>query len=355
VRLIRENRVGQRFEDQGLARYDVAPLLRVPFRKWSFFTVNSSVALRLTHWSESRDEAGRQVPVAISRRFLDMQSNLTGPVFTKIFNTPGSGYAEKFKHTIEPYFNLRRTTAIDNFANIVPLDANDTIVGGVTQFSYGLNNRFYAKRRAEGGRAREILSFALKQTYYTNADASRYDTGYQSSYFQTNPQKFSPISIIVRGSPKGGVDGTFSTEYDTHFMQFRSMNASGTARLRDWLSSSVQWSQRFFVLGLPGFDDPNSRDQFLTQSTTLRGLSNKVGAVYTFNYDLGQGMFIQQRIVGYYSAQCCGIALEYQMFDFSGLGSRSPGPRDSRFNFSFTLAGIGSFSNFFGALGGSPR
>jgi len=27
-------------------------------------------------------------------------------------------------------------------------------------------------------------------------------------------------------------------------------------------------------------------------------------------------------------------------------------PRDRRFNMSFTLAGVGSFSNFFGAFGG---
>jgi hypothetical protein len=42
------------------------------------------------------------------------------------------------------------------------------------------------------------------------------------------------------------------------------------------------------------------------------------------------------------------------MFDLSRLGTRAPVVEDRRFNFSFTLAGIGSFSNFFGALGGAP-
>src|SRR6185503_8369417 len=32
--LLRENRFGETVQDIGLSRYDVAPLLRVPFRKW---------------------------------------------------------------------------------------------------------------------------------------------------------------------------------------------------------------------------------------------------------------------------------------------------------------------------------
>ena len=80
-----------------------------------------------------------------------------------------------------------------------------------------------------------------------------------------------------------------------------------------------------------------------------------MGGVYSFNFDVGRGALLQQRILGYYNAQCCGFSVEYQAFDFTNLGSRSPIPKDTRFNFSFTLAGIGSFSNFFGALGGGPR
>jgi hypothetical protein len=41
--------------------------------------------------------------------------------------------------------------------------------------------------------------------------------------------------------------------------------------------------------------------------------------------------------------------LEFQKFAYA-VGSTIP--LDQRFNISFTLAGIGSFSNFFGAFGG---
>ena len=60
---------------------------------------------------------------------------------------------------------------------------------------------------------------------------------------------------------------------------------------------------------------------------------------------------LQQRMTGFYNAQCCGLAVEYQTvnYAFSVL------PPDHRFFLSFTLAGLGNFSPFNGALSGVPR
>ena len=46
-----------------------------------------------------------------------------------------------------------------------------------------------------------------------------------------------------------------------------------------------------------------------------------------------------------------GINIEYQTYNLGGASSFVV-PQDHRFNLSFTLAGIGTFSNFFGAFGG---
>ena len=69
------------------------------------------------------------------------------------------------------------------------------------------------------------------------------------------------------------------------------------------------------------------------------------------NWDIGRSYIIQQRWTGFYNAQCCGLDIEYQEYNFPS-DSRFPIPKDRRFNLSFTLAGIGTFSNFFGAFGG---
>jgi hypothetical protein len=53
-------------------------------------------------------------------------------------------------------------------------------------------------------------------------------------------------------------------------------------------------------------------------------------------------------------AQCCGLQVDFQKFSYPS-SSGFPIPADRRINFSFVLAGLGTFSNFFGAFGNSVR
>jgi len=84
-------------------------------------------------------------------------------------------------------------------------------------------------------------------------------------------------------------------------------------------------------------------------------MGGRVGGSYTFNYDLKQSSFLQQRVTAYLNSQCCGVAIEYQTFNYGGSLSAYGLQQDKRFNLSFTLAGIGTFSNLFGAFGGQQR
>jgi hypothetical protein len=61
---------------------------------------------------------------------------------------------------------------------------------------------------------------------------------------------------------------------------------------------------------------------------------------------------LQQQVTGFYNAQCCGLAFQYQTYNF---GPNSILPPDHRFFLSFTLAGLGNFSPFNGAMSGVPR
>ena len=335
--------------DQGLTRMEVTPTLRIPFTRWPFLSVNSSVAWRGTYWSESIDELTEtQVQESVGRQYFDLTARVTGPVFNRIFNTPGGGYAEKFKHVVEPTLVIQRITAIDQFDRIVKLDGTDFVVGNVTRFSYGLNNRLYAKKNV----SREILSLIVGQTYYTDENASRYDQNYQSSLFTgTVPSKFSPVSVQVRTSPTERIQGEFRTEWDHTVKAFRTFAASGIVN-REVFQLTAGWSQRRYIPDLPGFDDELRADHYINASASVRGLRNRIGGTYSFNYDLRRDNFLQQRYLAYYNAQCCGIAVEYQTFNFTGGFAGVPIPQDRRFNISFTLAGIGSFSNVLGAFGG---
>ncbi len=275
---------------------------------------------------------------------------MSGPSFNRIWNRPGSQYAEKIKHSIEPYFNVQRVSPIDDFAQFVQIDGVDTVVGQVTRVSYGVNNRVFRKPGG-GGRSTEMLTVALGQSYYTDARAAQYDKNYQTSN-GTAPSKFSPLSMQVRAWPVEGINAQFRAEYDTKFNALRTMSADGTVAVGDWLHSTFGWSQRRFIEGLSGFNDPARLDHYLNSASSWKALRNRIGGAYTFNYDIKTGRFLQQRLLHYYNAQCCGFAVEYQQFDLSGYNTTLPVQKDQRFNFSITLAGIGSFSNFFGALGG---
>jgi LPS-assembly protein len=337
--------------DQDLMRLDVLPVLRIPFTKWSFLTANSSVAWRGTYWTESLEHGtGVQVPEPIGRKYFDLQTRITGPVFNRIWNTPGNGFADKFKHVIEPSFTIQRVTAIDEFPQIVKIDGTDYQTGGVTRITYGVNNRLYAKK----DHSREILNASITQSRYSNKVAAQFDPRDPSGFNSGIETNYTPVFIQVRATPTEGFSGEFGTELDSKVRALRTLRASGTFN-RSWISSSAGWSRRRFIKDLPGFNDPKRADHYLNASVNLRRSNNRIGGMYSFNYDLLRDNFLQQRYTAYYNAQCCGIGVEYQTFNFQNSAFSFGVPQDRRFNLSFTLAGIGTFSNLFGAFGGQQR
>jgi LPS-assembly protein len=229
ARLQRESKSPVRQTDQGLDRIDFTPIVRFPFTTLEFLTVNSSLSLHNTYWSESK-VGNVQVPEAIWRRYLEMEAEIVGPVFNRIWDTPNNGYMERFKHSIEPFLNIERTTAIDNLDQIVQLDSLDSVVGDTTRISYGVNNRFYAKRRTGplGDRTPEIIFVSLKQTYYTDARAAQYDQEYRTSFTGVPPSRLSPLSLLVRTQTSEATHATLRAEYDTQFRAFRTIGRTAT-------------------------------------------------------------------------------------------------------------------------------
>ncbi|WP_239490373.1 LPS-assembly protein LptD [Luteitalea sp. TBR-22] len=339
--------------DQSLQRFDVTPTLRVPFNKWPFLTFNSSVAYHYTRWSESyvKDANNRdvQAEVPITRSYFDLRTDIVGPKFTKVWDTPDNGYAEKYKHTIEPIFTLQRLTAFDDFDRIVKLEGYDFTYGGTTRIAYGLVNRFTAKRRSgeSAARTRDFLTLGITQSYYSDPRASLYDFGaYPLNYFGRLPSNFSPINFSAQFSPNPRTNVTTRLDWDDRAGEFQSIRLNGQYGLREWLDVSGGWSQRKFSFF------PDRPDKFFNASTTFKTRANRFGGTYAFYYDIGRSVMMDQRIVGYYNAQCCGVVVEFQQYNFPQYSTFAV-PQDRRFNIGFTLAGLGTFSNFLGAFGGN--
>jgi len=340
--------------DQGLTRFDVSPTLRVPFNRWPFLTFNSSVSYHTTRYSESyvKDANNRDVQAdqPLSRSYWDLRTDIVGPKFTKVWDTPDNGYAEKYKHTIEPTFTVQRLTAFDSYDRIVKLEGYDFTYGGTNRISYGLTNRFTAKRRAGASTARnrDFLTLSLTQSYYSDPRASLYDFGaFPLNFFGREPSNFSPIALAATFSPSEQSSVSTRLDWDDRAGEFQSIRVNGSYGLREWLTVTGGWSQRNIAIF---FDRP--ADKFINTSTTFRTRGNRVGGTYAFYYDLGRSTMLDQRIVGYYNAQCCGVVFEYQQFNYPQFSSFAV-PQDRRFNIGVTLAGLGTFSNFLGAFGGN--
>src|SRR5262249_60320173 len=94
-------------DDRSVGRGDFVSTLRYPFKKWQWFTVNSAVAWRETEYTRSLDPATNlPIDANLNRQFTTFSAQATGPTFTRVWNTPDNGYAERFKHTIEPTFGI---------------------------------------------------------------------------------------------------------------------------------------------------------------------------------------------------------------------------------------------------------
>jgi hypothetical protein len=337
--------------DNGITRFDFFPRVRFPFTKLPYLTFNSSMGFRETYWSESQvsNQNTLRLPESIQRRYFQAGTTITGPTFTRVFNTPGRTYAQKFKHVIEPTLTLQRTTAIDNFGRIVKLDGTDNVKGNMTSATYGLSNRLYAKTES----SREIVSVSISQSYYTDADAAALDQQYQSNPLTAGqaPSHYSPVALLAHVSPTPTTDATLRAEYDARAHALRALTANG-GLAKGWVYENAGWSLNKLIPTDPKQPITTSSHTLLS-TTVIQKPGNAFSGSYAFNYDVKATNFINQRIIAHYNTQCCGIAVEYQKFNFGPQRAGTVGvPKDHRFNLSFTLAGIGTFSDLFGAFGG---
>jgi hypothetical protein len=347
--IFRNNGVEQ---DLSLGRFDVQPSVRAALTTWPFLNVNASVGFRDTYFTQSRDVLGNQVPLGLNRHYWDLRADVIGPTFSRVF-TPNNAIADRLKHVIEPTFSVQRVTSFENQSRVPQLGgSSDFVVGGVTRMTYGLANRVLV-RKASGDPAaapsasapRELLNVSVTQSYYTNPSASQFDTNYQSSLSNRIVSSFSPVAVIARTQPSTHTTGQLRLEFDQKDGALRTLQATGSSNYRT-AQVNVGWSRTNYATGANAVSQNN-----LNASTTLNFAQGRSGGAYAIDWNISGGYVLQQRWVGFYNAQCCGLTVEYQQFKFPSSVVAGI-PQDRRFNLSFTLAGVGSFSNFFGAFGG---
>ena len=337
--------------DNGYTRLDVSPSIRVPMSRLTFLSVNTSAAYRATNYSHSiAGLTNSLVDEPYLRQYASLRSEFVGPVFNRIWDVQ-SGFAERIKHVIEPAFTVDFTSNIDDYRRTPSIgsDVADFIVSGSTKVTYGLTNRVFARTRAvENVRSttREIFTVGLQQTYYSNPQAGGFDSSYQSTSNYV-ARDLSPLTLTTRFAPNAALDTNSRIEYDvTRGLGLQIVSLGGTVNTGK-VSASANFSHNRLI--------PTSHSTFVQGSTSWRWLDGRATGTYNISWDITRSYVQSQGVMWSYLAQCCGLTMEFQKYNYGSLGVNLANPSDVRFNFGFILAGLGTFSNFFGAFGGATR
>ena len=188
----------------------------------------------------------------------------------------------------------------------------------------------------------------LQQTWYSNPLASTVDGNYSGAYTGREASSYSPIAMTTRVSPTRTLSASTASSTTRRPATGRSIGAVGRRQ-----SAAMGDVERRLEPAEVRVDD----DVALTVQQLLQHRHDiprcgaaSIGGRYALDANLADGTLVQQRIGGFYHAQCCGVSLEYQAWNY-GTATSLVVPKDRRFSLSFTLAGVGSFSNVLGIFG----
>jgi LPS-assembly protein len=337
-------RLDQDMETQRLVqRLDFNPTMSVRLPPIKGFSIVPSIGVRETYYGAQRSDSS-QYGVAndnLNRHYADLSIDFRSPVLEGTLSFPWLG---KVQHTIEPFVTYRWIHGIKDFDKIIRFDETDAITN-TNEVEYGIVNRFF-KARTNSARGEpenhEIMSFALIQKYYFDptfggafrpGEANAFhplDT--VTGFYQTGTMSnLAPISAIFQFSPQNGIHNDFRADFDARLQRWRDESLSTF-----WQQGKLHVSGTYFRTEAlqPGMLPTNHVQGRIAYGSYLSGLSSS----FTVSYNLRTSQWLNSNTKVNYTWNCCGIALEFNQFD---LGARI----ESRFSFSFTLKGIGSFGN----------
>lgn len=303
---------GERTIDADYHRTDIFPNVSMRLRTPQWLAIKPQVSVRQTWYSASRDPLTNAVDAEepVSRFYAQGRVDIVGPSFSRVFNRAAGGFS-RFKHVIEPRFQYVRTTDINDQNQIIRFDTVDSPSIPIVQDSveYSLTQRIIGKEAGEGGSAREVLSFALRQSVALSDPFPRAGT-------TAGEHKFTPLSASLRFNPYQSttVDasaqfGNVSHQLDT--LSF-STNLIGTGRFADKYLGLTYYAR---------LEDPNLPDSDSSQIRINTGsfiVKDRLRADVQLNYDAKKGEFLEHRYLTGYTGSCYGIALEYRRYRVFG-------------------------------------
>jgi LPS-assembly protein len=321
-------------------RFDLNPRLSRPLSR-SFLQLTPQVQARYTRYGAHNNlETGELEQTPIERRYVEGSLEMRGPSFSRVFNTPGNFYSDRFKHVFSPEVTYTYRSKFEEFEEIPRFDYLD-FFPGTNEVRYGFVQQLYAKRPGRSGKPEpyEFLNWRVSQTYYVDiaTGANLFDPNYSSAVFGKTgePAHLSPLQSNLRIRPTPRVSTNFNLEYDVNFREVRSLSLSTNVNYTRF-GFDARWYRGLFRITL----DRTRPVDTVRGSGRLQLLPGKLTAAGSVDYDVANKNLVQATARLRYDVQCCGFIAEMIKSKYN--------VKDRQFRFAIELANIGSIGNFMG-------
>ncbi len=365
--------------DDAWQRFDLAPRLSMPLVRQVWGDLTLTMGWRGTWYSARQDAADpeRILGRSLWRSLFDAGFQFSGPRFQRVYLTPDWSFSPKLKHVIEPFVNYtyRPRSSVDA-AEVIRTDEVDNVPGALSDFSYGIRQRFYVLRRPESAGPSSLLtgrktSFEEIERQEQQAQASeqagrKKEEGEAATelpvaetlnptelgsieIFQTyslartglsrdiarlidsagqpivDPvtgrprttviglRSYSPITLRARFNPTGEQSFDVTYVYDVANNLLTEARVSTLLRLAKGSYFEASWFRR--RPSDPALADPSS---FLRTRFGMTGRGGRFSFEADLDYDLEVGDLQHQGYLMRYASQCCTLKLGYDRRDFSG-------------------------------------
>jgi LPS-assembly protein len=384
-----------------VGRFDLAPSLILP-TQWQGWSFRSALTLRDTFYTEQYNAAmaaatGTAEDSVINRKSLEASVEVRPPPVSRVFERPFLHH--KWKHVIEPGMRYDYVTGINNFAEILRIDATDVLTN-TNEVDYSIVNRLYAKQldpkrkdcanppivgpdaiamningeNMNGASlnsalpweqsvaseipdpsscvaaTRELVSWEIGQKYFFDPTFGNAVLPGQRNMFTTtadltgvaflnNPRRFAPIISRLRVENSAHTDTEWDLDYDLKLGRINSSLVMFNYHTGPFSIGGGDTFLRVLDNSLGTVNGASDFHQYRLQfgygPSTRRGLSGTA----VVGFDANQGYVQTIMSQASYNWDCCGLSVEYIRI---ALGTVRD---ENQYRFSFNLANVGAFGN----------
>jgi len=325
-------------------RSEVAPRIVVPLRWGPWLGVTTTYTERATSYG-AKLVNGTVLDVLTSRTTGELNIDFRPPTLERVWQTKTG----KWKHTIEPEIQYNYVEGVNQFAQYILFDEDETLTD-TNDFIYSVTQRLF--HRGANGRADEMVTWKVAQAYYFDPTFGGALVPATRNVFQAldsitpfafadEPRRFSPINSDLIITPGGKYDAEVRLDYDP--VRHRVTTSEILLKIRPTENFNFSVAQ-FSIDNTTGPPPNNAFLQPAVNQVRFQGGyggSNRRGwsASAGIGYDVKQNVMQNQFVEVTYNGSCCGLSLEYRRLSLGEIRT------ENQFRVSLNIANIGTFGN----------